>query len=175
MDEQNVQNIPLMPAEPVAKKHGFMPVIGIAIVVILVAFGAIFFMNQKNSKDNGVVENTIQEGTQSPVVSSATQESKLIETEKNVVTVEMEAGSFYFTPNVISVKKGDVVKVVLKAVDMQHNFVIEELDVESDIIKAGDTTTITFAADEVGEFEFFCDVASHRTQGQVGTLKVTAQ
>jgi nitrite reductase (NO-forming) len=53
-----------------------------------------------------------------------------------------------------------------------HNFNIDEFNVKSDTVKAGDSTVIEFVADKTGTFEYYCSVAQHRTLGQVGKLIV---
>jgi nitrosocyanin len=90
-----------------------------------------------------------------------------------VKTVEVEAGSFYYKPNTITVKKGEKVKIVMKSVDMMHDFNIDELGVKVPITKSGSTATAEFTADKVGTFEYYCSVGQHRANGQVGTLVVT--
>jgi heme/copper-type cytochrome/quinol oxidase subunit 2 len=94
-------------------------------------------------------------------------------TEDGVKTIEIEAGSFYFKPNVISVKKGEKVRVVIKSVDMMHDFYIDELNVKSPIVKSGTTGTVEFVASKVGTFEYYCSVGQHRKNGQVGKITVT--
>lgn len=89
-----------------------------------------------------------------------------------VKVVQVEAGSFYFTPNEIRVKKGETVRIEMTSVDMMHNFVIDELEVEIPITTSGNMATVEFTAEEVGEFEYYCDVADHRAKGQVGMLIV---
>jgi nitrosocyanin len=93
-------------------------------------------------------------------------------TENGVVTINLEAGSFYYKPDQIKVKKGDKVKLVMTSKDMMHDFVIDELGVKLPITKAGSTNTVEFTASEAGTFEFYCSVGQHRAQGQVGTLIV---
>lgn len=92
--------------------------------------------------------------------------------EDGVRTINMEAGSFYYTPNEIRVKKGETVRIVMSSVDMMHDFKIDELDVSLPVTRAGETNTVEFTADTVGEFEFYCTVGQHRANGQVGTLIV---
>lgn len=89
-----------------------------------------------------------------------------------VRTITMEAGSFYYTPNVIKVKKGETVRIVLNSVDMMHDFTIDELGVTSEAVKGGESDTIEFVASEAGAFEYYCSVGEHRANGQVGTLIV---
>lgn len=91
---------------------------------------------------------------------------------EEIKTVEIEAGSFYYKPNLITVKKDEKVKIVMKSVSMMHDFNIDELGVKMPIIKNGDTGTVEFTADKVGTFEYYCSVGQHRQLGQVGKLIV---
>lgn len=92
---------------------------------------------------------------------------------ENAVIVSVEAGSFYYNPNTITVKKGQQVTINLTSVSMMHDFVIDELNVRMPIIKNGDADTVEFTPTQTGEFEYYCSVADHRAKGQVGKLIVT--
>jgi len=99
--------------------------------------------------------------------------SELItEDENGVVVVNMEAGSFYYNPNKITVKKGQTVRIEFKAKDMMHDINIDELDVDGPIVEAGESATVEFVADTAGEFEYYCSVGQHRSLGQVEILVV---
>lgn len=87
--------------------------------------------------------------------------------------ISVEAGSFYYKPNLIRVKKGEKVKLTLNSVSMMHDFNIDELGVKVPITKSGDSATVEFTPNMVGEFEFYCSVGEHRQMGQVGKLIVT--
>lgn len=89
-----------------------------------------------------------------------------------VKVVKIEAGSFYYNPKEIRVKKGQKVRIELTGKDMMHDFMIDELNVKSERVTPGQTVTVEFTADQAGEFEYYCSVGQHRTQGQVGTLIV---
>ena len=91
---------------------------------------------------------------------------------KDIKEINMEAGSFYYKPNVITVKKGETVKIVMHSVSMMHDFNIDELNVKMPIVKNGDTGTVEFAANKVGTFEYYCSVGQHRANGQVGKITV---
>jgi len=86
--------------------------------------------------------------------------------------VNVEAGSFYYKPNTITVKAGSTVKIAMNSVSAQHDFVIDELGVKMPIIKNGDTGTVEFKADKAGEYAFYCSVGNHRALGMEGTLVV---
>jgi plastocyanin len=85
---------------------------------------------------------------------------------------EVEGGSFYFEPNVIRVAAGEPVTIQLNAVDLMHDFVIDELNVRAPITQGGSSSTVTFTPTTPGEYEFYCSVGNHRAQGMVGTLIV---
>lgn len=97
--------------------------------------------------------------------------------EGDTVVVKMEAGAFYYAPNVITVKKGQKVRIDMTSVGdsgmMMHDFNIDELDVSMDALPEGESGSVEFVADTVGEFEYYCSVGEHRANGQIGTLIVT--
>ncbi len=53
-----------------------------------------------------------------------------------------------------------------------HNFSIDELNVHSGDMQAGETKTVTIDA-PAGTYTFYCSIPGHRTAGMVGTLTVT--
>lgn len=169
---------------PAPKKGGVNPII-IAVVILLVV-GGLGYMMYNSNKGSEAVNTTEQpteamqmnEGNATAAPSQAPQttgtESAMTgESMSDIKTVDIEAGSFYYKPNVITVKKGQKVKIVMKSVSMMHDFNIDELNVKMPIVKNGDTGTVEFTADQVGKFEYYCSVGNHRAQGQVGTLTVT--
>jgi outer membrane protein assembly factor BamB len=54
---------------------------------------------------------------------------------------------------------------------LQHDFVIDELSIKSDLLNGGDTATVTINA-PAGTYEYYCSVPGHRDAGMVGTLTV---
>ncbi|MFA6005696.1 MAG: cupredoxin domain-containing protein [Patescibacteria group bacterium] len=87
-------------------------------------------------------------------------------------TFTINGGNFYFVPNSIMVNKGDTVTIVFKNDGGMHDFIIDELDVKSQTIQTGTSETVTFVADKVGSFQYYCSVGSHRKLGMFGTLTV---
>ncbi|MDZ4229496.1 MAG: cupredoxin domain-containing protein [Patescibacteria group bacterium] len=92
--------------------------------------------------------------------------------EAGVKVFNVSGANFRFDPVTITVKKGDQVKIIFESLDMQHDLDIDEFDVNSPVIPAGESSEIEFTADQVGEFEYYCSVGSHRANGMVGTLIV---
>lgn len=93
-------------------------------------------------------------------------------TSTDVKVFEVEAGFPYYKPNLITVKKGDTVRIIMNSVDMTHDLVIDELNVRTPIKKAGESATVEFVADKAGSFEYYCSVGQHRANGMFGTLVV---
>lgn len=100
-----------------------------------------------------------------------------ITTETNAVVPSVkeftvEGSSFAFAPKTMVVNKGDTVKITFTNKVGFHDFVIDEFNARTKQIKAGESEVITFVADRVGTFEYYCSVGTHRAQGMVGTLTV---
>lgn len=84
----------------------------------------------------------------------------------------VEGGMYYFDPKEIRVKKGDTVKIILTNTEGMHDFVLDEFGVKTKTIKAGETDSVTFVADKMGTFEYYCSVGTHRAMGMKGNLIV---
>lgn len=82
------------------------------------------------------------------------------------------AQNFSFTPSLITVKKGDKVKITFKNVDGFHDFKLDEFNVSAPQSKSPSTTVLEFTADKTGSFQYYCSVGTHRAMGMWGTLKV---
>lgn len=86
--------------------------------------------------------------------------------------IEVSGQNYSFTPNVITVSKGEVVTIDFYSSQGYHDFMIDEFDASTKKVNTGGTTSVTFVADKAGEFEFYCSVGNHRAQGMVGKLIV---
>jgi cytochrome c oxidase subunit II len=71
--------------------------------------------------------------------------------------VEVTAKRFAFDPNVITIKKGEPVVLVLKSADVPHGLRFRELGVEVKAPKGG-TGEVHFTPDRVGDFIGHCYV-----------------
>lgn len=70
-------------------------------------------------------------------------------------TIHMGVRQYAWDPNVITVKQGELVRLIVHNADVQHGLVIPELGVLNIDIPP-DGAVIEFSADKVGTFEFFC-------------------
>ena len=137
----------------------------IIIVVVLVLVIAGIGLSYKNNTSK--VDSNNNNNSSTPTVTATRDESA------DVQTFNVEAGSFYFKPNEIKVKKGDKVKIILSNNEnMQHDWALDKFDVKSRAISGGLTDTVEFVASESGTFEYYCSIGLHRSYGQVGKLIV---
>jgi cytochrome c oxidase subunit 2 len=75
----------------------------------------------------------------------------------NTVEIKMTARKYRFDPNVITVKKGQHVRLIITALDRDHGFELKAFDINQRL-KKGDPATIEFIADKAGTFPFKCSV-----------------
>lgn len=152
----------------------------IGLLVVVVVGGVIYFVNSKNSDSNVTSPTEMMKNKQSSATSESSETSSTSTppgvppetTNADVKVIDVEAGSFYYKPNIIEVTKGQKIKIVLSAVSMMHDFNVDELGVKMPIVKNGNKGTVEFTADKVGTFEYYCSVGQHRANGQVGKITV---
>jgi nitrosocyanin len=181
MEEKSTESMEKMekPSEKSGQKN-MMPIVIIGVVFVLAVLGFVLMRGKKNAPANEMgTSQSAQDASMmtSPDAGTSTAASAspsllFDENDTSVKTFTIDAGSFYYNPSTIKVKKGDKVKVVITSKDMMHNFIIDEYNVKSPITKAGETSTVEFVADKTGTFEYYCGVGQHRAHGQVGKLVV---
>ncbi|MFA5564677.1 MAG: cupredoxin domain-containing protein [Acidimicrobiia bacterium] len=87
--------------------------------------------------------------------------------------VEVNATSFVFDPDEITVNVGEDVAIVLSSDDLLHDFTIDEINVHV-AADRGEIAEGGLRAEAPGEYTFYCTVAGHREAGMEGTLIVEA-
>lgn len=85
--------------------------------------------------------------------------------------IDVDATSFEFEPDEITVTAGEDVAIVLTSDDLLHDFTIDDIDVHV-AADRGETAEGGLRADEPGEYTYYCTVAGHREGGMEGTLVV---
>ncbi len=71
------------------------------------------------------------------------------------------------------VQQGDLVRVEFTTTDnMMHDWVVDELNVATEIVALNETSVVEFVADTTGQFSYYCSVGSHRERGMVGSFIV---
>ena len=84
--------------------------------------------------------------------------------------IQVTAKKYEFSPNPITVKKGEHVKLVITALDHDHGFKLEAFNINQKLQK-GEATTIEFTADKAGTFPFqcsnFCGLGHGKMKGKL--------
>ena len=94
------------------------------------------------------------------------------QTPAGVHEFKMTAKNYDFDPGVITVKKGEKVRLIITATDRDHGIKLKDFDIDQ-VLKKGDPTIIEFTASKAGTFEFKCSVYCGRGHGKMkGTVVV---
>ncbi len=155
----------------VGNKPGLNPMLlGGLVLLVIIVVGGVYISLQRNSGEEKMDDAEKAAPAVMQVVPSSSP-SSVMKAESATKSFVLETGSFYFTPDKISVKKGDTVKLTVTNKGGMHKFVIDEFQVKT-LLPTGKPTEITFVADKVGTFEFYCAIGQHRVMGQKGTLVI---
>lgn len=157
-----------------------MVIVGVVVALLVVAGVVVFGMRGNNASNSGAETMLADDAhnMDSDMVGGDAMGGDEIAMEIDQSAIEIQGGSFYFEPNVIRVRAGEPVTITLHSVDeddgmdMVHDFVIDELNVQSEEAAEGESTTFTFTPTEPGEYEFYCSIGQHRANGMFGTLIV---
>lgn len=84
----------------------------------------------------------------------------------------IDGSNYSFSLKEMRVKRGDTVKIVFNNKDGFHDFTLDEFNVKTKQISAGANETVTFVAEKVGSFEYYCSVGQHRKNGMKGNFIV---
>lgn len=94
------------------------------------------------------------------------------QTDNPDVVFEISGDNFSFSETELTVEKDQTVKIIFTSEEGFHDWVLDEFDATTAQVQAGGKTEVTFVADKVGEFEYYCSVGQHRQMGMVGKLIV---
>lgn len=87
-------------------------------------------------------------------------------------TITVTMHDIYFDPKEITIPAGtDVTIVIVNEGAALHDFIIDELGIDSGDVPPGETVEIVINA-PAGEYEYYCDVPGHRAAGMFGELVV---
>ncbi len=145
--------------------------IGLIILIIIIVGGYFIYKNSNSSTPNPATNG----GTSAPLETTNPNAAlPLMATTTPAVKEFTVSGKNYsFTPNTLTVKKGDHVKITFVDTQGMHNFKIDEFNALSKTLKGGSQDVVEFTADKTGQFQYYCAVGQHRAMGMWGTLTVT--
>lgn len=144
-----------------------MLVIGVVLVVVLVA--AVVYLTRGSTE---APSSTKAQPVATPVEQKEEATSDAMMEKGAVKEFSVTGSPFKMVPDSLTVKKGDTVKITFKNTQGIHDFTLDEFDVKTKQLQAGEEEVVQFVADKVGTYEFYCSVGNHRAQGMEGTLTV---
>ena len=83
--------------------------------------------------------------------------------------IEIHAKRFGFSPDQVTLKKGETVKIRLVSEDVTHGFFLRPLKIDEEV-SPGQPTEITLTPDKSGTFTTICD---HFCGANHGNMKMT--
>ena len=87
--------------------------------------------------------------------------------------IHITAKKFEFSPDSITLKKGEPVVFEISSEDRKHGFSLHAFGVRSDVLP-GKVSSIRFTPDKTGKFTFSCDVfCGDGHEDMTGTVVVT--
>jgi len=75
---------------------------------------------------------------------------------ETIKEISMEMSQFSFSPDTITVKKGEKVKITVTSKDVTHSLLIPEFNVNSGPVAKDQSGAVEFTADKAGAFDFRC-------------------
>ena len=72
-------------------------------------------------------------------------------------SVAVTARKYAFEPEVIDVRRNDIVRLTITSADIAHSFTVDAYRIQKRIAPGG-SITFEFRADEVGRFPFYCSL-----------------
>lgn len=146
------------------------------LVIGAIIYGVIYYFlagdkggytNPTNETYNNTPTSNVTGGI-SPTVQSPTSSSPSASQE-----ITVEGNEFAFSPENITVKQGQEVKLTFKNTgEFPHNYAIADLDVLTKTIQGGGEDIVTFTPNEAGNFTITCEVPGHADRGMTGILTV---
>jgi|SRR5215813_179070 len=90
-----------------------------------------------------------------PAISAGMVKQATSQSEEKVIRIK--AKKFEFSPNTITLKKGEPVVFELTSEDRLHGFTLKEFGIRTEVTPSA-PTQLRFTPDKTGEFTFACDV-----------------
>jgi cytochrome c oxidase subunit 2 len=91
------------------------------------------------------------------------------------VRIKMTVKRFEFSQKELRVKKGVPVVVEIVSEDVPHGFAIPAFKARAEVVLPGKPTEVRFTPDQVGQFQYLCDIfCGSKHEELEGLLIVTA-
>lgn len=159
-------------------QKNFLSLVGLAAIVIIL-FVLLFSGGSTGPAPSDTVDSETGETSEdvspepeAPEVDAEDGEDVSAATETEEVVIDLTGQSFAFSQDEIRVPLGATVTINFQSVMGFHDWVVDQYAATDQVSETDGVTSVTFVADEAGEFEYYCSVGMHRALGMVGTLIV---
>lgn len=145
----------------------------IIIIAVVGLVGAAIVFGPNNDSDSSTSTETNQTTNQTQDEGDVEEIADDIEANNSIIA--LTASNFEYSQDTIEAAPGDTVVIDLTVESGSHDFVIDELDVQTSLLGPGETERIEFIIpeDAAGKtYDFYCSVGSHRAQGMEGQLVI---
>ena len=78
------------------------------------------------------------------------------------VVIDITGKAFEYSMTEITVNQGDVVTINYSSTQGNHDWVIDNMAATDKVRPEDGVTSVTFTANTVGTFEYYCSVGNHR-------------
>lgn len=139
----------------------------IAAIVLVIGLGG-FLVYKKLSSGGIFAPKPSDQKTQQlvPVTTGKSAETAREKTYRQ--SIDIDARSFFFSPDVFLVKKGEKVTVRVHSYG-DHAFAIDALKI-NEKTPDGEVTTIEFVPEKEGAYRFYCPIPGHSEAGMTGVI-----
>lgn len=144
----------------------------IAAVIVIILGAGYYAFSQKTGTPEDIAtppQVVVESPAPAPVAAPATTTTATPAVKEFTITNK----GFAYSEKVITVQKGDRVKITYTNGGGTHDLRIDGYNVGTAVIKGDTSESFEFVADKAGDFEFFCSVGNHRAMGMKGTFTVT--
>ena len=90
----------------------------------------------------------------------------------SAVSVQVELSEFKIAMSSSAVKPGDVTFQIKNSGTVAHNFVIPKLNIRSEMINPGESTSVVAHGVVAGDYEINCEVSGHLAAGMKTMLSL---
>ena len=144
------------------------------VILIVLGIGGFIFMNRNSqpTTETGLEDSLTPSTTDTTTETMDSQMASDSAALGAVKEFNVSNQGTAFTIKEMKVNKGDTVRVTLKVAGGTHDWVLDDFDAKTKVLKTGEEETIEFIADQAGTFEYYCSVPGHKEAGMVGKLIV---
>lgn len=143
---------------------------GLAAIVIILF---LLLFSGGGAPMDDMASDTDETSMEVPAPGNEDVDETVVGNESGAVVVDLTGEPFAFSQEEIRVNEGDTVTINFESTLGTHDWRVDEFDAATEIVTEADgVTSVTFVADQAGEFEYYCSVGNHRAMGMVGMLIV---